>query len=121
MAEIQSSLSVRDGAVKISVEFRIWRAKDGNSLIVLDPQDRRSHEFVQREAKRINTILSTKFDLREPAVYERDFEDGSFVPQKGSKSYFNGMPMLGFEADELGRLIENNKAPKPDGGIEPCR
>ncbi len=120
MAEIQSSLKVEDGAVKVSIEFRLFKGGDGKGLIMLDPQDQPSREFLDREGRTVSKILAAKYGVKEPVVYERD-GDGYYVPQPGTKGYGDGSPHYPFQLVAIGIGIDETDRNMTQHREGPCR
>ena len=107
MPSIQSQLTVLDGDVTLSIEFRIWRdVSCGKGIAALDPKDNASRTFLASSRGAIHSILGAKYQCGELICYEGQ-ENGSYTPQKDHTGLLNGASVPFHELARLGESIES--------------
>jgi len=121
MAKTETEIRLRVGFVRVTIGLQIWHAPDGSGIVALDAKDRRSQEFLERERSAINEKIAEKYDLKQTYTYERDPEDGYYVPQEGSKSLAQGIPMPIYLLQAVGRQFQRGLDVTQGEGFGPCR
>ena len=82
MARIETTIRLRAGLSRVNIDMTIWRDREGNAIVALEPKNMSSQEFLVREGEVLNAKIAENFSLKKTYTYERD-QDGYFVPQEG--------------------------------------
>ena len=108
MARIETTIRLRAGLSRVNIDMTIWRDREGNAIVALEPKNMSSQEFLVREGEVLNAKIAENFSLKKTYTYERD-QDGYFVPQEGSPTVARGVPLTSFELDEVGSKLASGQ------------
>jgi len=112
MPSIQSRLDVKDGAITLSVTFRLWGSQEGSSLLLLDPRDADSRTFLSNERATIKQVIAAKYGRQAQNMRVFDLvPDNMCSPDNDSKSFTNGQRIPLQRLIEFGEALSKTKAP----------
>ena len=106
MPSIKCLVKVVDGGVTVTLDFRLWKDKDGRGFAAVDPQDEQSRHFLTRERQALKVAVANAFGLGDLKTVEHQ-GNGQYTPIDKNGHMVHGSSMSEREVEDFGQHLED--------------
>ena len=106
MPSIKCQVNVIDGGVRISLDFRIWKDKEGHGFAAVDPHDEKARHFLTTDRQALKVAVANAYGLGELKTVEHQ-DGGLYTPVDKDGQLMNGSSLNEQEVVRFGESIES--------------